>query len=151
MGRAGSSFCRAAGVRAVVTVCCCAKCDDRVGGGPAIRAKGYWILLALPFVMMAAAGAARAIVGPHWGTPPLGVVGPAVAAAVGGLYYTLAAGAVALAECVLLALDMYPDMRPAHVAFNATIGVTVVGAVDLGGPRGAARPRGGGGRLGGGG
>lgn len=110
-------------------MCCRAKCEDRVGGGPAIRAKGYWILLALPFVMMAAAGAARAIVGPNWGTLPLVIVGPAVAAAVGGLYYTLAAGVVALAECVLLALDMYPDMRPAHVAFIATIGVTVVGAI----------------------
>jgi hypothetical protein len=98
-------------------------------GGQAIRGKGYKFLLALPFVMMAAAGVARAFVGPNWGTLPLVIVGPAVAAAVGGLYYTLAAGVVALAECVLLALDMYPDMKPAHVAFNATIGVTVVGAI----------------------
>ncbi len=78
---------------------------------------------------MAAAGVARAVFGPNWGLLPLVIVGPAVAAAVGGLYYTLAAGAVALAECVLLGLDMYPDMRPAQVAFYATIGVTAVGAV----------------------
>jgi len=101
-----------------------------VGVDPDIRAKGcYLILLALPFVIMAAAGIARAVVGPNWGLLPLVIVGPAVAAAIGGLYYTLAAGAVALAECVLLGFDMYPDMRPARVAFFATLGLTVVGAV----------------------
>jgi Stage II sporulation protein E (SpoIIE) len=101
-----------------------------VGVDPGIRAKGYYlILLALPFVIMAAAGAARAVFGPNWGLLPLVIVGPAMAAAIGGLYYTLAAGAVALAECVLLGFDMYPDMRPARVAFFATLGLTVVGAV----------------------
>ena len=69
-----------------------------VGVDPGIRTKGYYlILLALPFVIMAAAGAARAVFGPNWGLLPLVIVGPAVAAAIGGLYYTLAAGVVALA------------------------------------------------------
>jgi hypothetical protein len=110
-------------------VCYRAGCDDRGGGDPAIRTKGDLILLALPFAMMAAVGAARLVFGSDWGLLPLLVVGPAVAAAVGGFYYTLAAGAVALAECVLLAADMYPDMRPAEVAFYAGVGVTAVGAV----------------------
>jgi serine phosphatase RsbU (regulator of sigma subunit) len=100
-----------------------------VGVDPAIRARSYLILLALPFVMMAAVGAMRFLFGSGWGLLPLLVVGPAVAAAIGGLYYTLAAGVVALAECVALGWDMYPDMRPARVAFFAALGVTVVGAV----------------------
>jgi serine phosphatase RsbU (regulator of sigma subunit) len=99
-----------------------------VGVDRAIRTKWDLILLALPFVMMAAVGAVRVIFGPGWGLLPLLVVGPAMAAAVGGLYYTLAAGAVALAECMLLACDMYPNIRPAEVAFYAGVGVTAVGA-----------------------
>jgi serine phosphatase RsbU (regulator of sigma subunit) len=102
------------------------------GGGelnPAVRTKGDLILLSLPFAIMAAVGGARVVFGSDWGLLPLLVVGPAVAAAVGGLYYTLAAGAVAMAECVLLACHMYPDMRPAEVAFYAAVGVTAVGAI----------------------
>ena len=97
---------------------------------PAVRTKGDLILLALPFAMMAAVGAVRVVFGSDWGLLPLLVVGPAVAAAVGGLYYTLIAGAVAMAECVLLACDMYPDdrRRPRSPSY-AAVGVTAVGAI----------------------
>jgi serine phosphatase RsbU (regulator of sigma subunit) len=99
-----------------------------MGVDPVIRSKGDLFLLALPFVMMAAMGVIRLAVGPGWGLLPLLVVGPAVAAAVGGPAFTLAAGAVALAECVLFMIGMFPDSRPANVAGVAVIGVTVVGA-----------------------
>jgi serine phosphatase RsbU (regulator of sigma subunit) len=101
-----------------------------MGVDPAIRPKTDIILLALPFAIMAGAGTARVVFGPGWGFLPLPVVGPAVAAAVGGVYYTLAAGAVAMAECLLLAADMAPaDRRPAEVAFLAAAGVTAAGVL----------------------
>ncbi len=85
-------------------------------------------LLTLPFLMMAGVGVVRCTIGPGWGLLPLLVVGPAAAAAVGGLALTLGAGAVAVAECLLFAMDMYPDVRPAGVALFAAVGVTAVGA-----------------------
>ncbi len=95
----------------------------------AIRSKTEVLLLALPFAMMAAVGGARVSIGSSWGVLPLLVVGPAVAAAIGGLYYTLAAGAVAMAECLLfvIGLNMH-DRRPAVVALIAAAGVTATSA-----------------------
>lgn len=60
---------------------------------------------------------------------PLLSVGPAVAAAIGGVVYTLAVGAAALAECLLLAASMQPAVthRQAQVAFLAVAGVTAAG------------------------
>jgi serine phosphatase RsbU (regulator of sigma subunit) len=97
---------------------------------PAIRSKTDVILLALPFAILAGFGAARAGIGPGWGVLPLLAVGPAVAAAIGGVYYTLAAGAVAMAECLLfvISLNMH-DRRPAVVALVAAAGVTAAAAV----------------------
>jgi serine phosphatase RsbU (regulator of sigma subunit) len=86
-------------------------------------------LLALPFAIMAGAGAARLFIGPGWGLLPLLVVGPAVAAAIGGVYYTIAAGGVAVAECALFAVDMYPDLRVVEGAFVAAVGVTAAGVL----------------------
>jgi serine phosphatase RsbU (regulator of sigma subunit) len=100
-----------------------------MGVDPAIRSKTDLILLPLPFVIMAAAGTAFVVVGPGWGFLPLPVVGPAVAAAIGGVWYTLAAGAMAMAECLLLAISMPADRRPAEVAFLAAAGVTAAGVL----------------------
>jgi serine phosphatase RsbU (regulator of sigma subunit) len=87
------------------------------------------LLLAMPFAVMAGVGAARLLIGPGWGLLPLLVMGPAIAAAVGGVYYTLAVGGVAMAACGLSACDMYPDLRPVEVAFVAAVGVTAVGVL----------------------
>ncbi len=100
-----------------------------MGVDPAIRSKTDLILLVLPFAIMAGAVTAFVVVGPGWGFLPLPVVGPAVAAAVGGVWYTLAAGAVAMAECLLLAVSMPADRRPAEVAFLAAAGVTAAGVL----------------------
>ena len=64
---------------------------------PATRSRARLMLPALPFVIIASIGVSRLVIGPGWGLLPLLAVGPAVAAAVGGLLYTLVAGAVALA------------------------------------------------------
>ena len=79
---------------------------------------------------MVGSGAARVIIGSGWGLLPLPVVGPAIAAALGGVVYTLAAGGVAMAECLLFAFDMDPaDQRPAVVALLAAAGITAVGVL----------------------
>jgi serine phosphatase RsbU (regulator of sigma subunit) len=96
---------------------------------PAIRSKADVLQLALPFAITTGVVAARAVLGPGWELLPLLVVGPAVAAAVGGVYYTLAAGAVAMAGCLLFIIGMHPEgLRSAEVAFLAALGVTAAGA-----------------------
>src|SRR6476661_9659344 len=60
---------------------------------PAIRSRARLMLRTLPFAIIAAIGISRPVIGPGWGLLPLLVVGPVVAAAVGGPLYTLAAGA----------------------------------------------------------
>jgi serine phosphatase RsbU (regulator of sigma subunit) len=89
------------------------------------------MLPALPFAIIAVIGVSRTVIGPGWGLLPLLAVGPAVAAAVGGALYTLAAGAVAMAMCPLSAAGMLPDAsnRMTDVAFLAVAGVTVAGAL----------------------
>jgi serine phosphatase RsbU (regulator of sigma subunit) len=78
---------------------------------------------------MTAIVAARLIVGPAWGLLPLLAVGPAMAAALGGLAYTLAAGAAALAGCLLFLPGMQADAAPrqAQIALAAVAGVTAAG------------------------
>jgi serine phosphatase RsbU (regulator of sigma subunit) len=101
------------------------------GVDPAIRFRRESILLALPFVIMAAVGVSGAFIGSDWGLLPLLVVGPTVAAAIGGVGYTLIAGAAAMAECVLLDI-MIPrgdNHRPAQVALLAAAAVTVAGVL----------------------
>ena len=82
------------------------------GGGPAIRSWARLALLTVPFAIPVAVGAARLMVGPGWGLLPLLIVGPAVAAALGGAAYTLAAGAVALAAL------MFFDVTVMHKVVN---------------------------------
>jgi serine phosphatase RsbU (regulator of sigma subunit) len=75
---------------------------------------------------MAAVGIAGVLVGPDWGLLPLVVVGPAVAAALGGMRYTLAAGGVAIFECLLLdlLLPRGDDHRQAQIAIIGAAAVT---------------------------
>jgi serine phosphatase RsbU (regulator of sigma subunit) len=90
------------------------------------------MLLSVPFVISAGAVTGRMMLGPGWGLLPLLVVGPAVAAAVGGAGYTLAAGAVAAASCLAFDIRTMNDQmshRPIVVAFLATVGVTVFGVL----------------------
>ena len=70
------------------------------------------LLLALPFALTVAIALARAMVGPDWGLVPLLAVGPAVAAAIGGAAYTLAAGRPGPGD-LLVAADL-PDGGPAR-------------------------------------
>src|SRR5258708_6280636 len=63
----------------------------------ASRSRARLMLPALPFAIIAANGVSRVVMGPGWGMLLVLAVGPAVAAAVGGPLYTLAAGAAALA------------------------------------------------------
>ncbi|HMH91557.1 MAG TPA: PP2C family protein-serine/threonine phosphatase [Streptosporangiaceae bacterium] len=66
-------------------------------------------------------------VGPGWGLLPLLIVGPAIAAALGGVAYTLAAGAVTLAACALFDVRIMEQRGNHHqviVAFAGAAGVT---------------------------
>jgi serine phosphatase RsbU (regulator of sigma subunit) len=88
------------------------------------RSRADVLLLALPFVMMAAIGAARLMFGPPWGLLPLLAVGPAATAAFGGLIATLAAGGMAMGEDLMF-VEMHRSVRPAEIAFLAAAGVTI--------------------------
>ena len=101
-----------------------------MGVDPAIRSKTDLILLALPFAIMAGAVTAFVVVGPGWGFLPLPVVGPAVAAAVGGVVATRwprAPWPWPSACCWRSACRR--DRRPAEVAFLAAAGVTAAGVL----------------------
>jgi serine phosphatase RsbU (regulator of sigma subunit) len=89
------------------------------------------MLPALPFAIIVLIGVSRTVIGPGWGLLQLLAVGPPVAAAIGGPLYTLAAGTVALATCLLCAADMLPGASPrmTEAAFLAVAGVTVAGAL----------------------
>jgi serine phosphatase RsbU (regulator of sigma subunit) len=88
-------------------------------------------LLTVPFLIPIAVSTVRFAIGPGHGLLPLLAVGPAVAAALGGVMYTLAAGAVALAAETLLIVDLLPagQGRQAAAGFLAIVGVTIAGAV----------------------
>src|SRR5215469_12628971 len=79
-----------------------------------------WALLVVPF-----------LVGPGHGLLPLLAVGPATAAALGGVMYTVAAGIVALAVETVLLIDLLPagPTRQAEAGLAAIVGVTIAGAV----------------------
>jgi len=97
----------------------------------ASRSRARLMLPALPFAIIAANGVSRVVMGPGWGMLLLLAVGPAVAAAVGGPLYTLAAGAAALAVGLPFAAGMRPAAthRLAEVAFGAVAGVTAAGVL----------------------
>lgn len=86
-----------------------------------------WALAMLPFVLVAGIGIARGIVGPGQDVLPLLVAGPAVAAIVGGVVLTVAAGASAMA--VAAVWDAFqgsgPDHRRAEVVLIASAVITV--------------------------
>ena len=98
---------------------------------PAIRSRAWLVVSALPFAVIAAIGVSRVVIGPGWGLLPLLAVGPAVAAAVGGPLYTLAAGAAALAVCLPFAAGMEPcaSHRMTGVTVLAVAGVTAAGVL----------------------
>jgi serine phosphatase RsbU (regulator of sigma subunit) len=114
---------------------CAAGGLDRVargnsGGGPVIRSKTRLLLLSVPFAISVGAVLARLEIGPGFGLLPLLVVGPAIAAALGGARYTLAAGAAAAAACTLFDIRVMHEAvnhRQVVVAFSATVGVTAFG------------------------
>lgn len=81
----------------------------------------------MPFAISAGVVIARLAIGPGWGLLPLLVVGPAVAAALGGAVYTLAAGVTAVAACLMFGereMHMAVYHRQVVVAFLAAVGVT---------------------------
>src|SRR5260370_771517 len=78
-----------------------------------------------------AVGVRRVVLGPGWGMLPLLAAGAAVAAAVDGPLYALAAGAVALAVRLPFAAGMQPPGVTHHLvghAFLAVVGVTAASA-----------------------
>ena len=86
------------------------------------------MLLILPFALVAALSVLRAALGSGWGLLPLLAVGPALAAAIGGVRYTLAVGAEALviSAFFLVSDPLDPDAyRHALIACLAVAGVTV--------------------------
>lgn len=90
------------------------------------------MLLAAPFALVAALVCVRLAVGPGWGVLPLLAVGPAVAAALGGIGYVLAVGAEALVVCAIFLAAEHPGSgayQRAVVAFLAVIGVTAAGCL----------------------
>jgi serine phosphatase RsbU (regulator of sigma subunit) len=81
-------------------------------------------------VLIAGIAAARLAAGPDWGLLSLLAVGPAVAAAIGGVRYTLAAGAAALAVTALFLVGVRPGSaqhRAAIVVLFTVAGVTAAG------------------------
>ena len=100
------------------------------GGGLAIRSIARLALLTVPFAISIGAAATRLVVGPGWGLLPLLIVGPAIAAALGGAAYTLAAGAVALGAVMLFDVRIMHQSVSHHqviVAFAGAAGVTAFG------------------------
>jgi stage II sporulation SpoE-like protein len=89
------------------------------------------LLLALPFALTLAIGGARLAVGWEWGLVPLLAVGPAVAAAIGGTLYTLAAGAQALVICGLLLADEMQSPASYRADIVGLVAVTCVTAAGI--------------------
>ncbi len=98
--------------------------------GESIRTRLNPALLILPFVIIVGVTVARTELGNGWGMLPMLVVGPAVAAAIGGALYTLAAGLVAMASALHFVLTMSTTAeghRSAVVTLLAAGGVTIAG------------------------
>lgn len=88
-----------------------------------------WALSAVPFGILLVIAIVRLVVGPGHALLPLLAVGPAAAAALGGVLYTAAAGAVALSEEWLFAAELEPESTAQQIR-NASI---VIIAVTIGG------------------
>jgi len=89
------------------------------------------LLLALPFALTVAIGGGRLIAGSEWALIPLLAVGPAVAAAIGGAAYTLAAGAFALviSGVLLASMQSPPSHHATEVGLVAVTCVTAAGII----------------------
>jgi serine phosphatase RsbU (regulator of sigma subunit) len=84
----------------------------------------------LPFVLVVAAFMVRLELGREWGLLPLLVAAPAVAAALGGMLYTLAVGVLGAAGLFFFVLDTPPGTethRGAVLSLVAGAGVTAAG------------------------
>jgi serine phosphatase RsbU (regulator of sigma subunit) len=93
--------------------------------GIRVRSRARLVLLALPFVILAVVGISWLVLGPGWDLLLLMAVGPAVAAGVGALVYTLTAGVAALAESLAFTVGLPSASRhPAQIMFLAVAGVT---------------------------
>jgi serine phosphatase RsbU (regulator of sigma subunit) len=101
------------------------------GGWSHIRTTlRYLLLLPLPFALVVTAFMLRLEVGEGWGLQALLVACPAVAAAIGGVLYTLAAGAVTAAALVFFVMDTQPGTeahRGSVSSLVAAAGVTAAG------------------------
>ena len=102
----------------------------RAGGDVAARSRGRLVMLALPFVFLAVVGLSWLVIGPGWDVLLLLAVGPAIAAGIGALVYTLIAGAAAIAESLAFTVSQPPDgSHRAQIMFLAVVGVTAAGVV----------------------
>ena len=94
------------------------------------RRPGTQVLVALPFLVMAAVAAANAWIGPAYGLLPLLSLGPALAAVLLSPARTALAGGLAAVICLpLAAYDGLLGSRRMVVALAAIAGVTAAGAV----------------------
>lgn len=93
--------------------------------------SGSWALRTVPFLLPFALWGVRVLVGQRDGILPLLAVVPAVAVALGGMEYTLAAGAMALVAETLFIAGLQPagPAPQVEVGFVAIFGVTIAGAV----------------------
>ncbi len=89
------------------------------------------MLLAVPFGILFLVGIVRLVMGSGHGLSPLLAVGPAAAAALGGVLYTASVGAVALGEEALLAAggQSAASVQQVRIALLAIVGVTMGGAL----------------------
>jgi serine phosphatase RsbU (regulator of sigma subunit) len=102
----------------------------RHGGGLLIRSSLRYLLLLLPVLLVVVAFVLRLEFGKEWGLLPLLVAGPAIAAAVGGMLYTLAVGALSAAGLLYFVFDAMFDTAAHHGALftlMAAVGVTATG------------------------
>jgi hypothetical protein len=110
--------------------------DVQAAAGIRVRSRTRLLLLALPFVILAVVGISWLVMGPAWDFLLLMAVGPAVAAGVGALLYTLAAGVAAIVESAAFTVTLPPaGQRPAQIMFLAVAGVTVAGVLTCRGRR----------------
>ena len=88
------------------------------------RSMWSWVPQAVPFVLVAVLGGLQLTVGSRWGVLSLLAVGPALAAALGGVRLVLAVGAEVLVICALFAAA---DPAGSEVAYQRALKVSLVG------------------------
>jgi len=83
-----------------------------------------WVPQVAPFVLVAVLGGVQLTVGSRWGVLSLLAVGPALAAALGGVRLVLAVGAEVLVICALFAVA---NPAGSEVAYQRALKVSLVG------------------------